>query len=96
MSNLLQRRGAPAVVLPEARPTPLRSVWQSTLGALARWVEDQRAKRGSIARLQHLNDWMLRDIGIDRDDIEDSADRRLWELRLHQETLIARDFHRGL
>ena len=65
------------------------------LGKLAQWLDDRRERRRSVVRLQHLNDWMLRDIGVDRDDIEGSVDRVLWELRFQQTLLPGRDIHRG-
>ena len=103
MSNRLQHRKAPATLLsgptrdkvPQNRLSPAPTMWQGAIGRLARWLDDQRERRGSVARLRHLNDWMLRDIGIDRDDIEASVDRYLWELRFQQTLLIGRDIHRG-
>jgi uncharacterized protein YjiS (DUF1127 family) len=104
MSNRLQRRTAPRAFLPEIgrqEPpqnglSPARAVWQHVIAALARWLDGQRERRGSVVRLRHLNDWMLRDIGIDRDDIEASVDRGLWELRLQQAQRTGREIHRGL
>ncbi len=102
MSNRLQRRTAPSTVLPRighpAAPQdgPARTMWQGVIASLTRWLDEQRERRGSVARLRHLNDWMLRDIGIDRDDIEASVDRGLWELRLQQARRTGREIHRGL
>jgi uncharacterized protein YjiS (DUF1127 family) len=104
MSNRLQRRTAPPTLLPELAhpeapqdsPAPARAIWQGVIASLTRWLDEQRERRGSVARLRHLNDWMLRDIGIDRDDIEASVDRGLWELRLQQAQRTGREIHRGL
>jgi uncharacterized protein YjiS (DUF1127 family) len=104
MSNRLQRRTAPRAFLPEIgrqEPpqnglSPARAVWQHVIAALARWLDEQRERRGSVARLRHLNDRLLRDIGVDRDDIEASVDRSLWEMRFQQALRAGRDSHRGL
>ncbi|MGH6753698.1 DUF1127 domain-containing protein [Hypericibacter sp.] len=104
MSNRLQRHPAPPAFLselgrheaPQNSPSPARAVWQGVIASLARWLDEQRERRGSVTRLRHLNDWMLRDIGIDRDDIEANVDRGLWELRLQQAPRTGREIHRGL
>ena len=104
MSNRLQHRTAPPAFLteigreatPQTGLSPARTAWQGVIATLARWLDGQRDRRGSVARLRHLNDWMLRDIGIDRDDIEASVDRGRWELRLQQAPRTGREIHRGL
>jgi uncharacterized protein YjiS (DUF1127 family) len=87
MSNPTQRCSGPAVSalgwtgdgpMPPAR---FRSVWQGTIGRLRQWLAEQRQRRRSINRLQQLNEWLLRDIGIDREDIGGEVDRLLSEQR---------------
>ena len=104
MSNRLQRHPSPPTLLrefghteaPQDSPAPYRAMWQGVIASLTRWLDEQRQRRGSVLRLQQLNDWMLRDIGIDRDDIEGSVDRGLWELRLQQAPRTGRETHRVL
>lgn len=87
MSNLAQRCSGPAVPAPGwAGDSPMstarfRSVWQGTIGRLRQWLAEQHRRRRSINRLQQLNEWLLRDIGIDREDIGGEVDRLLSEQR---------------
>lgn len=104
MSNRLQRRAAPPAYLPgtehseapQDSPSPARALWRGVVATLSRWLDEQRERRGSVAQLRHLNDRLLRDIGIDREDIEASVDRSLWEMRFQQALRTSHDFHRGL
>jgi uncharacterized protein YjiS (DUF1127 family) len=80
MSNLLQRCSGPAIATPD-RIVHFPSVWQGGAARLLHWVAARRQRRMTVNRLQHLNAWLLRDIGIDREDIPGEVDRLLSEQR---------------
>jgi uncharacterized protein YjiS (DUF1127 family) len=80
MSNRLQPCTGPAIAAPD-RTARFLSVWQGGAARLLHWVAQRRQRRMSINRLRHLNTWLLRDIRIDREDVEGAVDRLLSEQR---------------
>jgi uncharacterized protein YjiS (DUF1127 family) len=80
MSNRLQPCSGPAIATPD-RIAHFLSIWRGAAARLLHWVTVCRQRRMSINRLQHLNAWLLRDIGIDRADIAGEVDRLLSEQR---------------
>jgi len=66
---------------------PTRRVPSYRLTLLERWhrrLQHQRAAALARHRLRHIDDRLLRDIGIDRADIAGSADRRLSAALRHE------------
>lgn len=80
MSNRLQPCSGPAITAP-ARPIRLLSVWRGPVTRLCRWLSERHQRQKSINRLQLLNPWLLRDIGIVREDIASEVEHLLSEQR---------------
>jgi uncharacterized protein YjiS (DUF1127 family) len=80
LSSRLQRCSSPAIAAP-GRPVHFLPVWRDAVARLHRRLAERHQRRKSVKRLQHLNAWLLRDIGIVRDDIEGEVDRLLSEQR---------------
>ena len=63
----------------------LSSIWRGALSGLRQWFNEQRQRQDSIAQLRRLDARLLRDIGIDGDDIEGCVDHLLAQQRRRED-----------
>lgn len=79
MSNLLCLSGRTASIASPGRDTPARhqrapSPRYGAVTRALRWIERQRRRRLAVRQLERLDTRLLRDIGIERDDIAGYVD----------------------